>query len=79
MARPKNPKIPTVDPKEMIYYFATSHSVLDDHQELYPEKTVDKAVAFLKEQEDEVDEVFVFEIKMKGRYKAKYILEEIND
>jgi len=77
MGRPKKTVIPAVDPKDIIYYVATSYSILEDHEEIYPEKTIDKAIASLKDQEDEVDEVFVFEIKMKGHYKAKYILEEI--
>lgn len=78
MGRPKKPVIPAVDPKEITYYVATTHSLLEDHDELYPETTIDKAISWLKEQEDEeIDEVFVFEIKMKGHYKVKYTLEEI--
>lgn len=77
MARPKKLVNPTIDPKDIVYYFATSQAILDDRNEVYPEKTIDKAVDWLRNQEDELDEVFIFEIKMKGKYKAVYKLEEI--
>lgn len=77
MGRPRKPVIPAVDPKEITYYVATSSAIIEDSQELYAETSIDKAINWLKEQEDEVDQVFIFEIKMKGHYKAKYTLEEI--
>jgi hypothetical protein len=77
MGRPKKPVIPTVDPKDVIYYYASSEAILNSHDEIYPEPTIDKAISYLREQEDELDEVFIFEIKMKGHYKTTFTLEEI--
>ena len=70
-------KKPTVKPTERIYYHAT-----DDENylsnEIYITESQEQAIADLREEEGDVDEIFIYEIKCIGKYKVNFTLEKID-
>lgn len=76
MARAKKPK---VNPVNETYYIAVSDlSLIHNGEEVYPEDSIDKAINVLRENEQNVDEIYIFEVKLTGKYKVKYELEKID-
>lgn len=76
MARPKK-SIPSL--RNHTYYYAVSDpDHIDSGNEIYPQETEEKAVSELREDEGEVEEIWMYEIKLVGRYKVNFSLEKID-
>jgi hypothetical protein len=70
-------KKPIVKPIEKVHYYATH----EDHYldcEIYPVESQEQAIANLREDEGEVEFLFMYEIKCIGKYKVNFTLEKID-
>lgn len=72
MARPKK------ENEQQIFYVASS-DVLEPEMEIFPELTAENAIDYLRENEPTVKEFYLYQIKVLGKYKVKYTLEEVNN
>jgi hypothetical protein len=70
-------KKPTVKPTEIVHYYATND---EDYLncEIYPVQSQEQAIANLREDEGEIEQLFMYEIKCIGKYKVNFTLEKIN-
>lgn len=73
MGRPKKEK----KVKENEVYYAASLEPIEPEMEIFPELTADAALDYLKENEPNMKEVFLYEIKLVGKYKVSYNLEKV--
>jgi len=75
MARAKKPVVPY---NEKLYYHATQASHLDSGDEIYPDETPEGAIQYLRDQEGDVDTIYLFEIKCTGKYKLNFNLQKLD-
>ena len=75
MARVKKP---VVSYKDAVYYHASESSHLGSAEEIYPDETQTGAIQYLREQEGDVDTIYLFEIKCVGKYKVNFQLEKLD-
>jgi len=73
MGRPKKQQESTED---QMYYVA-SISPIEPEMEVYPELTADAAINYVKENEPNMTEIYLYEIKLVGKYKVSYNLEKV--
>ena len=74
MARAKKP---IVKATEKIYYHATdSDNYLSN--EIVLAESQEQAIAYLREDEGDVEHIFMYEIKCTGKYKVNFTLEKID-
>jgi hypothetical protein len=73
MARPKK-KVEL--PKQEVFY-AASTTLLEAEDQMYPEKSIEDAIDYVKDNEVNYKEIFLYEIKLIGKYKVNYNLEKI--
>lgn len=62
--------------KEQVYYVAST-DVLEPEIEVFPELTEEDAINYVKENEPDMREIYLYEIKLIGKYKVTYNLEKI--
>lgn len=74
MGRPK--KKPIVVEQETFYH--ATNSPLETDGELYANESKDEALRYLSESESILGEVYLYEIKCIGKFKASFNLEPIN-
>ncbi len=67
----------TKQKKEFVGYYASS-TPIDYNDELYAESSEKEALDALYEREEIPQEVYVYEIKIKGKFKVKFELESFN-
>jgi hypothetical protein len=51
--------------------------VLEPEVEVFPELTADAAINYVKENEPHMTEIYLYEIKLVGKYKVSYNLEKV--
>lgn len=73
MARPKKA---TLEPKDIVHYHATTDPYL--HTEIYIADSQEQAIADLREDEGDVDTIYLFEVRWVGKYKVKFTLDKID-
>jgi len=73
MARPKKQQ---VAPMDKIHYHATSDPYLG--AEIYIAESQEKAITDLREDEGDVDMIYIFEVKCIGKYKVNFQLEKLD-
>lgn len=73
MARPK--KQP-VAPTDKVHYHASSDPYLGT--EIYIAESQEQAITDLREDEGDVDTIYLFEVKCIGKYKVNFQLEKID-
>lgn len=71
MARPKKVN------EQQVYYIAST-DVLEPEMEVYPELTAENAIDYVKDNEPQMKEIYLYEIKLVGKYKVSYNLEKVN-
>lgn len=71
MARPKKVN------EQQVYYIAST-DVLEPEMEVYPELTAENAIDYVKDNEPNMKEIYLYEIKLVGKYKVSYNLEKVN-
>lgn len=64
--------------KEDQVYYVASTEVLEPEMEVFPELTADDAINYVKENEPQMTEIYLYEIKLVGKYKVTYNLEKVN-
>ena len=64
--------------KENQLYYAASIEPIEPEMEIFPELTAENAIDYVKENEPNMKEVFLYEIKLVGKYKVEYKLEKID-
>ena len=74
MGRPK--KKPNVVEQEMFYH--ASSTPVEKDGELYANESTDEALRYLSETEAGHDEVYLYEIKLVGKFKVSYNLEPVS-
>lgn len=72
MARPKKVN------EEQVYYIAST-DVLEPEMEVFPELTAEDAIDYVRENEPNVKEIYLYEVRLTGKYKVLYNLEKVNN
>lgn len=62
--------------KEQVYYVA-SLDVLEPEIEVFPELTAEAAIDYIRENEPNMKEIYLYEVKLVGKYKVSYNLEKV--
>lgn len=70
----KNKKV-----KEQEVYYVASTDVLEPEMEVFPELTADNAIDYVRENEPNVKEIYLYEVRLTGKYKVSYNLEKVNN
>ena len=73
MGRPKKQQEST---EEQVYYVASINAI-EPEMEIYPELTADAAIDYVRENEPHMTEIYLYEIKLVGKYKVSYNLEKV--
>ena len=58
-------------------YYSASIEPIEPEMEIFPEVTADAAIDYVRENEPQMTEVYLYEIKLVGKYKVTYNLEKI--
>ena len=69
-------KKPTVQPIDKVHYHATTDPYL--HTEIYIADSQEQAITDLREDEGDVDIIYIFEVKCIGKYKVNFQLEKLD-
>lgn len=75
MARAKKPQL---DYKNAVYYYASEAALLGPGDEMYPENTQEEAVTSLRQDSEDLDTIYMYEIKCIGKYKVNFQLEKLD-
>lgn len=70
----KNKKV-----KEQEVYYVASTDVLEPEMEVFPELTAENAIDYVRENEPNVKEIYLYEVRLTGKYKVSYNLEKVNN
>ena len=70
----KNKKV-----KEQEVYYVASTDVLEPEMEVFPELTAENAIDYVRENEPNVKEIYLYEVRITGKYKVSYSLEKVNN
>lgn len=62
--------------EEQVYYVAST-APIEPEMEIYPELTAENAIDYVKDNEPNMKEIFLYEIRLVGNYKVSYNLEKI--
>jgi len=62
--------------KEQVYYVA-SLDVLEPEIEVFPELTAEAAIDYIRENEPNMKEIYLYEVRLVGKYKVSYNLEKV--
>jgi hypothetical protein len=62
--------------QEQVYYVAST-DVLEPEIEVFPELTAEDAINYVKENEPDMKEIYLYEVKLVGKYKVTYNLEKV--
>jgi ribosomal protein L9 len=58
-------------------YYSASVEPIEPEMEIFPELTAEDAIDYVKENEPDMREIYLYEIKLIGKYKVNYNLEKI--
>ena len=58
-------------------YYVASIEVLQPENEIFPELTAEDAINYVKENEPDMKEIYLYEVKLVGKYKVTYNLEKV--
>ena len=62
--------------EDQVYYVAST-DVIEPEMEVYPELTAEAAIDYVRENESSIKEIYLYEIKLVGKYKVSYNLEKV--
>jgi hypothetical protein len=62
--------------EDQVYYIASTE-LIEPEMEYFPELTAEAAIDYVKDNEPNMKEVFLYEIKLVGKYKVSYNLEKV--
>ena len=62
--------------EDQVYYVA-SLDVLEPEIEVFPELTAEAAIDYVKENEPNMKELYLYEVRLVGKYKVSYNLEKV--
>ena len=62
--------------EDQVYYVASA-DMLAPEMEVYPELTAEAAIDYVRENESSIKEIYLYEIKLVGKYKVSYNLEKV--
>jgi hypothetical protein len=62
--------------EDQVYYVA-SLDVLEPEIEVFPELTADAAIDYVRENEPNMKELYLYEVRLVGKYKVSYNLEKV--
>lgn len=62
--------------EDQVYYVASTE-VLEAEMEVFPELTAEAAIDYVKDNEPNMKEIYLYEIKLVGKYKVSYNLEKV--
>ena len=60
-------------------YYVASTEVLEPELEVFPELTVDNAIDYVRENEPNVKEIYLYEVRLIDKYKVSYSLEKVSN
>jgi hypothetical protein len=60
-------------------YYVASPDILEPEIEVFPELTADNAIDYVRENEPNIKEIYLYEVKLIGKYKVSYNLEKVNN
>jgi hypothetical protein len=69
-------KKPTVQPIDMVHYHAATDPYLGP--EIYIADSQEQAIADLREDEGDIELVYIYEVKCIGKYKVNFTLEKLD-
>lgn len=64
--------------EEQVYYIAST-DVLEPEIEVFPELTAENAIDYVKDNEPNMKEIYLYEVRLTGKYKVTYNLESVNN
>lgn len=76
MAKAKKPQL--LDYKNAVYYYASEEEFLHPNDEIWPDATQEGAIRTLREDSDELETIYLYEIKCIGKYKVNFKLEKLD-
>lgn len=74
MAKAKRPQL---DYKNAVYYYA-SEDPLRSGDDMIPDNTQQEAITSLRQDSEELETVYMYEIKCIGKYKVNFTLEKLD-
>jgi hypothetical protein len=69
-------KKPTVQPIDMVHYHAATDPYLGT--KIYIADSQEQAIADLREDEGDIELVYIYEVKCIGKYKVNFTLEKLD-